>query len=36
MNEFLISALIGSIVGTLSGWIGISGSIYIELGLLLS
>lgn len=36
MNNFIISALIGSVVGTLSGWIGISGSIYIELGLLLS
>lgn len=36
MNAVIVSALIGSIIGTLSGWIGISGSVYIELALLIT
>lgn len=36
MHPSVLSAIIGSVVGTLSGWIGISGSVYIELALLVS
>lgn len=36
MNPNVISGLIGSIVGILSGWVGISGSVYIELALLIT
>jgi hypothetical protein len=36
MNPTVISALVGSVVGIFSGWIGISGSVYIELALLVT
>lgn len=36
MNTTVISAIIGSFVGLLSGWIGISGSVYIEIALLIT
>lgn len=36
MNPTMISAIIGSMVGLLSGWIGVSGSAYIQLALLMT
>lgn len=36
MNASVISAITGSFVGLLSGWIGVSGSVYIELALLIT
>jgi len=36
MNPTIISALVGSVVGIFSGWIGISSSVYIELALLVT
>lgn len=36
MNEYVISALIGGIIGTLSGWLGTHGGEFIQLGLLIS
>ena len=36
LNRFILSAVIGGIVGMLSGWLGNGGSVYIIIGLLLS
>ena len=36
VKKFVIGAIIGSVVGLLSGWEGISGSTFIQAGLLLS
>lgn len=36
MHPSVLSAIIGSVVGTFSGWIGISGGIYIQLALLIT
>ena len=35
-HKFMVGAIIGSVVGLLSGWEGISGSTFIQAGLLLS
>ena len=36
LHKFVMAALIGSVVGLLSGWEGISGSTFIQAGLLLT
>lgn len=36
LHKFVIGALIGSVVGLLSGWEGISGSTFIQAGILLT
>ena len=36
MNKYLASALIGSVIGTASWWLGVHGGEFIQLGLLLS
>ena len=36
MNPYLSTALIGGVVGTLSGWLGVHGGEFIQLGLLMA
>jgi len=36
MNLYLSTALIGGVVGTLSGWLGVHGGEFIQLGLLMA